>query len=66
MCNIMEYDRYEGGSMMVWGGNSLDGPTDLQVMTNGALSQNPHRVLGSGRKKCHMDWPAQSSDLIPI
>jgi hypothetical protein len=30
--NIAEHDRYGGVSVMVWGGISLDGPTDLVVL----------------------------------
>ncbi len=36
--NIVEYDRYCGGSMMVWGGICLDGRTDLVVIDEGALT----------------------------
>ncbi len=30
--DIMEYDRYAGGSIMVLGSISVDGLTDLQVI----------------------------------
>ncbi len=36
--NIVEYDRYGGESMMVWGGICLDGRTDLLVIDGGALT----------------------------
>ncbi len=36
--NIVEYDRYGGGSVMVWGGICLDGRTDLVVIDGGALA----------------------------
>ena len=29
---IPEHDRYGGGSVMVWGGTSFDGTTDLHVV----------------------------------
>ncbi len=36
--NIVEYDRYGGGSVLVWGGICLDGWTDLVVIHGGALT----------------------------
>ncbi len=36
--NIVEYDRYSGRSVMVWGGICLDGPTVLVVIDRGAVS----------------------------
>ena len=36
--NIVEYDRYDGGSMMVWDGIYLDGRTDIVVIDGGALT----------------------------
>ncbi len=37
-CNIMQHDQFGGGSVMVWGGISLEGCTDLHVLTNGTLT----------------------------
>ena len=34
---IAEYDRYGGGSVMVWAGISAQGKTDLHVIDNGTL-----------------------------
>lgn len=42
-CNIVEYDRYGGGSVMVWGGICLDGRTDLLVIDRGALTAVRYR-----------------------
>jgi len=37
-CNMMEHDRFGGGSIMVWGGNCLAGPTDLYVFDQGTCT----------------------------
>ncbi|KAJ8375922.1 hypothetical protein SKAU_G00065020 [Synaphobranchus kaupii] len=37
-CNIIQHDRFGGGSVMVWGGISLEGRTDLHVIANGTLT----------------------------
>ena len=36
--NISEHDRYGGGSIMVWGGISRDGRTDLHVLERGIMT----------------------------
>ncbi len=36
--NIVEYDRYGSGSVMVWGAICLDGRTDLVVIDGGVLT----------------------------
>ncbi len=41
--NIVEYDRYGDGSVMVWGGICLDGRTDLVVNDGGALTAVRYR-----------------------
>ena len=41
--NIIEHDRYGGGSVMVWGGICLDGRTDLVVIDRGALTAVQYR-----------------------
>ena len=35
---ISEHDRYGGGSIVVWGGISWQGKTDLHVFHNGTLT----------------------------
>lgn len=42
-CNVVEHDRFGGGSVMVWGGISLDGPTDLYAIRNGSLTAVRYR-----------------------
>ncbi|XP_067685266.1 uncharacterized protein [Haliotis asinina] len=42
-CNVVEHDRFGGGSIMVWGGISLDGSTDLYVIRNGSLNAVRYR-----------------------
>jgi transposase len=42
-CNVVEHDRFGGGSVMVWGGISLDGSTDLYVIRNGSLNAVRYR-----------------------
>ena len=37
-CCVAEHDRWGGPSVMVWGGISFDGVTDLYVIQNGALT----------------------------
>lgn len=37
-CNIVQYDRFGGGSLMVWGGISMEGRWDLYCLGNGALN----------------------------
>ena len=41
--NIAEHDRYGGGSVMVWGGISWDGCTDLFVLHRGTLTAQRYR-----------------------
>ena len=41
--NIAEHDRYGGGSVMVWGGISWDGRTDLCVLHCGTLTTQRYR-----------------------
>lgn len=42
-CNIVPYDRFGGGSVMVWGGVSIDGRTDLYVIPGGSLTALRYR-----------------------
>ena len=42
-CNIVEVDRYGGGSVMVWAGISLDGRTDLYVFPRGGITAVRYR-----------------------
>ena len=42
-CNIVEVDRYGGGSVMVWAGISLDGRTDLYVFPRGGITAIRYR-----------------------
>ncbi len=37
-CNIVQHDWFGGGSVMVWGGISIEGRTDLYRLNNGTLS----------------------------
>ncbi|KAI4883985.1 hypothetical protein NFI96_003366 [Prochilodus magdalenae] len=37
-CNIIQHDWFGGGSVMVWGGISLEGGTDLYRLDNGTLA----------------------------
>jgi len=37
-CNVVEYDRYGGGSVMVWGSICLNGHTDLIVLDRGSIT----------------------------
>ncbi|KAI4882733.1 hypothetical protein NFI96_028535, partial [Prochilodus magdalenae] len=37
-CNIIQHDWFGGGSVMVWGGISLNGRTDLYRLDNGTLT----------------------------
>ena len=41
--NVAEHDRYEGGSIMVWGCISLRGRTELHVINNGTLTAQRYR-----------------------
>ena len=42
-CNIVETDKYGGGSVMVWDGISYEGPTDLYMINWGTLTALRHR-----------------------
>lgn len=42
-CNIVEYDRFGGGSIMYWGGISFDGRTDLYRVGGGSLTALRYR-----------------------
>ncbi|KAK3552357.1 hypothetical protein QTP86_011292 [Hemibagrus guttatus] len=37
-CNIVQHDRFGGGSVMIWGGISIEGCTDLYRLDNGTLT----------------------------
>jgi len=37
-CCVKEHDRFGGPSVLVWGGVSYDGPSDLYIIQNGALT----------------------------
>ncbi|KAI4889351.1 hypothetical protein NFI96_010279 [Prochilodus magdalenae] len=47
-CNIIQHDWFSGGSVMVWGGISLEGCTNLYRLDNGTLTAIRHRdkILG--------------------
>ena len=42
-CNILEHDRFGGPSVMVWGGISLEGRTDLYVLAGGTMNAIRYR-----------------------
>uniref|UniRef100_A0A8C7DVR4 Tc1-like transposase DDE domain-containing protein n=1 Tax=Oncorhynchus kisutch TaxID=8019 RepID=A0A8C7DVR4_ONCKI len=42
-CNILQHDRFGGGSVMVWGGISLGGRTALHVLARGSLAAIRYR-----------------------
>uniref|UniRef100_A0A8K9US50 Tc1-like transposase DDE domain-containing protein n=1 Tax=Oncorhynchus mykiss TaxID=8022 RepID=A0A8K9US50_ONCMY len=42
-CNILQHDRFDGGSVMVWGGISLGGRTALHVLARGSLTAIRYR-----------------------
>ncbi|XP_029905559.1 B-cell receptor CD22-like [Myripristis murdjan] len=42
--NLLQDDRFGGGSVMVWGGISLDGCTDLHVLARGAGSRDLNKA----------------------
>ncbi|KAI4884602.1 hypothetical protein NFI96_034565 [Prochilodus magdalenae] len=41
--NIIQHDRFGSGSVMVWGGISLEGHTDLYRLGNGTLTAIGYR-----------------------
>ncbi len=43
-CNIVQHDRFGGGSVMVWGGISMEGRTDLYRLDNGTLTAIRYHV----------------------
>ncbi|KAI4874218.1 hypothetical protein NFI96_005717 [Prochilodus magdalenae] len=42
-CNIIQHDWFGGGSVMAWGGISLEGRTDLYRLNNGTLTAIRHQ-----------------------
>ncbi|KAL0163405.1 hypothetical protein M9458_042801, partial [Cirrhinus mrigala] len=42
-CNVLQHDRFGSGSVMVWGGISLEGRTALHVLTRGSLTAIRYR-----------------------
>ena len=42
-CNVVQHDRFGGGSVMVWGGISMEGRTDLYCLGTGALTATRSR-----------------------
>ncbi|KAI4904756.1 hypothetical protein NFI96_010311 [Prochilodus magdalenae] len=53
-CNIIQHDRFGGGSVMVWGGISLKGRTDLYRLDNGTLTAIRYQdeILGPVVRPC--------------
>ncbi|KAI4879945.1 hypothetical protein NFI96_000568 [Prochilodus magdalenae] len=53
-CNIIQHDRFGGGSVMVWGGISLEGRTDLYRLDNGTLTAIRYQdeILGPVVRPC--------------
>ncbi len=47
-CHIVQHDQFGGGSVIVWGGKSLKGRTDLYRLENGTLTAIRYRgeILG--------------------
>ncbi len=45
-CNIVQHDRFGGGSVMVWGGISMEGRTDLYRLDDGTLTAIRYEILG--------------------
>ncbi len=47
-CNIVQHDLFGGGSVMVWGGISMEGRTDLYRLDSGTLTAIRYRddILG--------------------
>uniref|UniRef100_A0A8C4SSF1 Transposase n=1 Tax=Erpetoichthys calabaricus TaxID=27687 RepID=A0A8C4SSF1_ERPCA len=47
-CNIVQHDWFGGGSVMVWGGISMEGRTDLYRLDNGTMTAIRYRdeILG--------------------
>ena len=41
--NIVEFNYFGGGSVMVWGGISINGRTDLIVIAGGSLTARRYR-----------------------
>ncbi|KAG2470935.1 TC1A transposase, partial [Polypterus senegalus] len=42
-CNVVQHDRFGGRSVMVWGGISMEGRTDIYCVGNGALTTIRYR-----------------------
>lgn len=42
-CNIVEHNRFGGGSLMFWGGICFDGRTDLHMFAGGTLTALRYR-----------------------
>ena len=42
-CNIVQHNRFGGGSVVVWGGISLEGRTDMHVLNRGNLTGARYR-----------------------
>ncbi|CAJ0932136.1 unnamed protein product [Ranitomeya imitator] len=42
-CNILQHDRFGSGSVMMWGGISLEGRTALHVLARGSLTAIRYR-----------------------
>ncbi|KAI4900201.1 hypothetical protein NFI96_017677, partial [Prochilodus magdalenae] len=53
-CNIIQHDWFGGGSVMVWGGISLEGRTDLYRLGNGTLTAVRYQdeILGPVVRPC--------------
>jgi hypothetical protein len=42
-CNIRGVDKFGGGSLMVWGGISFNGRTQLVIVRNGSMTAARYR-----------------------
>uniref|UniRef100_A0AAZ3P3E4 Insertion element IS150 protein InsJ-like helix-turn-helix domain-containing protein n=1 Tax=Oncorhynchus tshawytscha TaxID=74940 RepID=A0AAZ3P3E4_ONCTS len=59
-CNILQHDRFAGGSVMVWGGISLGGCTALHVLARGSLTAIRYRdeiLRHPCETICWCGWP---------
>ncbi|KAL7861832.1 hypothetical protein SRHO_G00132730 [Serrasalmus rhombeus] len=56
-CKILQHDQFGSGSVMVWGGISLEGCTALHVLARGSLTAIRYRDETPCETICWYGWP---------
>ncbi|MCJ8739449.1 hypothetical protein PDJAM_G00047280 [Pangasius djambal] len=64
-CIIVQHDRFGGGSVMVWGGISMEGRSDLYRLDNGTLTAISYRTHCQTLRWCSGSWVPPGAQQCP-